>query len=81
MKGIAEYEIKYALETTEPDQIWSLNMARLYLRTGNREQALKWLEKGLEKREFLLPFINVDPHFDPLRSDQRFQSIIARLGL
>lgn len=81
MKGIAEYEIKNALETTERDQIWCLNMARFYLRTGNREQSLKWLEKSLEKREFMLPFINVDPQFDPLRSDHRFQRIIARLGL
>ena len=79
-KGLAEFEIKHAL-TSEADSVSPLRMARLYVGTGNPDQALKWLEKGLAKREFLLPFINVDPQFDSLRSDPRFQSIIARIGL
>ncbi len=48
---------------------------------GNRSVALEWLEKSYQHHDYWLLFINVDPEFDPIRSDPRFQSIVHRLGV
>ena len=42
------------------------------------DKAFEWLEKGYEERSLSTgggPAIKVDPVYDPLRSDPRFQDI------
>jgi TolB-like protein/DNA-binding winged helix-turn-helix (wHTH) protein len=48
---------------------------------GDRATALEWLEKSYQHHDYWLLFINVDPQFDPIRSDPRFQAIVHRLGV
>jgi TolB-like protein/DNA-binding winged helix-turn-helix (wHTH) protein len=48
---------------------------------GDRSLALDWLEKSYEHHDYWLLFINVDPQFDTIRSDPRFQAIVHRLGV
>lgn len=48
---------------------------------GEREQALRWLQKAYEGRNFYLVFVGVDPLFDDLRSDPRFQDLLRRMKL
>jgi len=55
-------------------------VARLAL--GDRDGALSALETAAEmRRGWILPFLGVDPFFDPLRSDPRFEHLLARIGL
>ena len=54
-------------------------IAGMYAGLGEKEQAFEWLEKGYEEREVALA--KVDPWFDPLRSDPRFQSLLCRMNL
>lgn len=56
-------------------------LARLYVLLGEKERALPWLERSYENKDFMLPFVNVDPVFDDLRSEPRFQAVLSRLGL
>ena len=42
---------------------------------------MRWLTRGYEEHLFMLPFINVDPLYDPVRQDPRFQDILHRIGL
>jgi hypothetical protein len=51
------------------------------LGTGDNEQALKWCEKGLSERTTAMVWLRVDPVYDPLRSDARFQALLAKVGL
>ena len=48
---------------------------------GNRDQALALLEQGLSDRDQWLPFLNVDPEWDGLRSDPHFKDLLRRIGL
>ncbi len=48
---------------------------------GNRSLALDWLEKSYQHHDYWMLFINVDPEYDAIRSDPRFQAIIHRLGV
>jgi TolB-like protein/Flp pilus assembly protein TadD len=53
----------------------------IYSALGENDKVFEWLERGYEERDFLLPWINVLPDNDHLRSDPRFQELIRRLGL
>jgi len=53
----------------------------LYTRAGKNEEALKWLEKAYEAHDQNMPYISVDPIFDNLRADPRFQEILRRMKL
>ena len=57
-------------------------IARFYLRLGDKERALKWLQKDYERRaDGALVALNADPVWDPLRSDPRFKDLVRRVGL
>lgn len=44
------------------------------------DEAFAWFEKALEERSGHLIWLNVDPHFDALRNEPRFKSLIRRVG-
>jgi DNA-binding SARP family transcriptional activator/TolB-like protein len=48
---------------------------------GDRTGAINRLESALEQRYDRLIYLNVEPIFDGLRDDPRFQSVIRRIGL
>jgi TolB-like protein/Tfp pilus assembly protein PilF len=47
---------------------------------GETEKALDALEQAYAERETFMTLVNVDPRFDPLRSDPRFQDLLRRVG-
>ncbi len=59
----------------------SINMAECYARLGERDEAFRWLEKAYEERKTDLVWLKVEPRFDPLRDDRRFQDLVRRIGL
>jgi hypothetical protein len=56
-------------------------IATVYAGLGEKEEALAWLEKAYEARSDFIVFIKVDPAWDDLRSDPRFQDVLRRIGL
>jgi len=48
---------------------------------GDKEKAIGLLEKAYGDREGFIPMINVDPRFDALRNEPRFQEIVKKVGL
>jgi TolB-like protein len=59
----------------------SRDIALVYAWHGEKEQALDWLECAYEERDGWMPFINVDPLWDSLRSESRFRKIVEKMGL
>ena len=53
----------------------------IYLGLGKKTHAFESFEKGYAERSDLLIYINVDPRFDSIRSDVRFQDLVQRIGL
>jgi tetratricopeptide (TPR) repeat protein len=62
-------------------KIAAIKISQYYIQLGNYEQALDWLEITPDKPNFLVPFMNVDPIYDPVRSDPRFQYLLERMNL
>ena len=46
-----------------------------------RDQAFEWLHKAVDQRSGWLVYLNVDPIWDPIRSDPRFADVLQRIGL
>jgi tetratricopeptide (TPR) repeat protein len=56
-------------------------IALIYTGLAARDEAFAWLEKAYEERHPYLICIKVDPVFDSLRSDPRFDDLLRRIGL
>jgi len=56
-------------------------VARIHALLGERDEALQWLEKAMRQRDDFISHITVDPEFDALRPDPRFQQLLQRIGL
>jgi tetratricopeptide (TPR) repeat protein len=56
-------------------------IAAVYCGLGEKDQALAWLERAYEERDPFLPDVMVEPAFDPLRPDPRFQGLEHRMRL
>ncbi len=73
------------LERLEADDMWRRAspawIAAVYAQLGERDRAFDWLARGLEERDEWLMNIRTEPLVDPLRADERFVSILHRVGL
>jgi tetratricopeptide (TPR) repeat protein len=56
-------------------------IATIYAGLGEKDQAFKWLEKAFDDRDIWLMNLKVDPQLAPLRSDNRFNDLLRRIGL
>jgi eukaryotic-like serine/threonine-protein kinase len=56
-------------------------LAVLYAGLGEKEQALALLERAYAARDLQLQFLGVDPSFDGLHGEPRFQELLKQVGL
>jgi TolB-like protein/DNA-binding winged helix-turn-helix (wHTH) protein len=56
-------------------------LAEINVYLGDKEEAFLWLEKAYDLRSTWMPWINVDPSLDPLRSDPRFGALLKKMKL
>jgi adenylate cyclase len=56
------------------------HVAGVHVGLGEHDQALQWLERAYEERDGILVYLKVEPRFDPLRDDPRFQDLMRRVG-
>jgi tetratricopeptide (TPR) repeat protein len=54
--------------------------AMIHTGLGEYDEAIEWLEKAYDERNLWMPFLQVEPRFDPLRSDPRFQDLVRRMN-
>jgi eukaryotic-like serine/threonine-protein kinase len=71
-------ELSLDRSRTGPGQ--ALDIAQLYARLGENANALEWLEKAQSEREDRLIGLKTDPVFKNLRSDKRFESLVALIS-
>ena len=56
------------------------SIALLYVGLGDKNRAFEWLERTYAERSPKLVYLKVEPQLDPLRSDPRFGTLMAKMG-
>jgi DNA-binding winged helix-turn-helix (wHTH) protein/TolB-like protein/Tfp pilus assembly protein PilF len=80
-RGVREklYELNKVKEQMPTANYYA--MARQCALMGDKEQAFAYLNKAIEKRQGQMIMLNVEPSFDILRGDPRFDGLVTRVGL
>jgi TolB-like protein/DNA-binding winged helix-turn-helix (wHTH) protein/cytochrome c-type biogenesis protein CcmH/NrfG len=73
--------IAYYEDGVRRGQMASAALAINYLKAGDKEKALYWLEKAFEAHTRDLIYLSVEPEYDLIRDDPRFQEIVRKIGL
>jgi len=68
------------LKTTK-DYVSPAELAFLYVGLGDKEVALESLERAYRAHDLQMQYLKVEPHYDALRSEARFQDLMRRVGL
>jgi serine/threonine protein kinase/Flp pilus assembly protein TadD len=75
-RAVLEELLKLSTERYVPPY----HIALIYNGLGERDQALNWLERGIEQRDPKMVFLKVEPKWNNLRADPRFQDLLRRVG-
>ena len=62
------------------DYVAPVAFAATYAGLGNKEEALAWLRKGVAARDIDMICLKVEPYWDGLRSDPRFEDLLRQVG-
>jgi len=57
------------------------DIARVHIALGQLDRGFEWLDKALDERAHFLVYLKIDPSYEPLRSDDRYQGLLERLRL
>lgn len=56
------------------------HFAAVYAGLGEKGEALRWLERGFAERDVRMVFLAMDPYWNDLRNEPRFQDLLARMN-
>jgi TolB-like protein/Tfp pilus assembly protein PilF len=80
-RGLAQEILTELKQQAKVKSVSPYAVAMLCVGLSNKEQAYEWLEEAYEQRESELPWIAVEPIFDPLRADAHFHDLLRRMNL
>ena len=55
-------------------------IAEIHLALGHTQQALDWLERAYDGRDYFMRWLEIDPRLDALRGQPRFQALQRRMN-
>lgn len=79
----AKYAIVHLrrLQQQEPSSVEPAAMVSAYVGVGDKDQAFAWLEEAYRQHSIIMTTLKVEPGWDSLRGDSRFQDLLRRVGL
>jgi TolB-like protein/DNA-binding winged helix-turn-helix (wHTH) protein/tetratricopeptide (TPR) repeat protein len=78
---VVRWQLDDAIRKSSTEYLSPVYLATLNAQLGRREETLALLEQGYREHSPLLLWIQNDPAFDFLHSNERYRSIIKRIGL
>jgi TolB-like protein/Flp pilus assembly protein TadD len=77
----AQTKLDQLLVISTQTYIPAFDIANVYVGLKQYDRAVEYLERAYEEHADQLTYIGMEPRFDPLRKDPRFQEMLHRLGL
>jgi tetratricopeptide (TPR) repeat protein len=77
---LAQKTLEELFELSKQRYVSPYSVARIHATLGETDEALRLLEIAYEQRAGWMVLLKVDPCFDPLRSDARFQDLMRRMN-
>src|SRR6267378_7773 len=77
----AEKILGKLMERSKHQYVPSYWIAMIHVGLGAEDQAFTWLERAFQERSSWLAWAKVEPRFDTLRPDPRFNSLLVRMRL
>ena len=75
-RALEKLQLLYRTQHIGPDPIlWA------YIGMDDKDETFAWFEKAYSEHSNLLTGLKVNPAYDPLRADPRFQDLLRRVGL
>ena len=68
-----------AWHTAHTPYVCPYEVAGVYAQLGENDRAFEWLDRAYRNRSCLY-WLRVDPRFDSIRSDPRFQELLTKLN-
>ena len=75
----AEQILRELEEMGKQQYVNSSAFAAIYLGLGEKEKALDWLDKCYENQESACWLLKVDPIYDSVRNEPRFQALVTKI--
>ena len=80
MRAMAQRDLDDAEERSKRGEyVGAAEFAYAYTRFGDKEKALAWIDKAVDQRTRYPLELKVNPLYDPLRGDPRFQASLKRI--
>jgi adenylate cyclase len=79
-RGALQSEIQDLEEKAKREYVTPVDLAFDYTQLGDKDRAIAWLEKGFDAHASDMLSLKVEPLYDPLRSDPRFQDLLRRMN-
>ena len=79
-RGEAERILAQLTELSKHRYVPETSMAVVYTGLGEKDRALDWLEKAYAEHAPGVSMLKVDPRYNGLRTDPRFQDLLRRLN-
>lgn len=77
----AQQALHQLVQLDKDGKIDPMTLAQAYAGVNDREHAITWLEKAYAQHSSELVDLKVDPLYDEMRGDPRFQDLLRRVGL
>jgi serine/threonine-protein kinase len=79
-RAAARAMLEELLKSSTEHYVSPYTIAMIYNSLGERDAALTWLERAYEQRNVRMTYLKVEPKWDNLRDDPRFQDLLRRVG-
>ena len=80
-KGAEEFAVSEIRTLTRKQYVPSWNVAFQYAFLGDKEETLRYLEGAYREHSYELVFLQKQPVFDFLHSDERYRALVKKIGL
>jgi tetratricopeptide (TPR) repeat protein len=78
-RGARRWLVDYMVNRSKNEYVSPYSISTIYADLGESNRAFEWLEKAFAQQDPCLVRMNVQPEFDPLRADPRFENLRQRL--